>query len=322
MRLIKVFIPICRYLKGKSLYDEDNFMIKKPYMPAVISFSIIAAFCICCVCCKFTTDDAETPSYEAPQVSSSSTGVAISIVSIENTRYINVYRRKELVSGTYATPVNIGEIKPASGKAFPASVIFNDLYALSGTKYQYRVRYYDSSYKVSSWSTTVTGEVTVAAPSAVVYTVGSAVLTYDSDYKTLTISDAAIGAPSGIPSVSPQIALAAGSTASLFPLSSIAKDAVIHLTDILPSSYYGTAVSVLGIVGEVETDSEDKTYTCYYWTEPSAIALKEGGSTIASFTIASSSSTTDNDYSSPSSNILNKSLSAPAAVPHDYSCGL
>ena len=320
MRLIKVFIPICRYLKGKSLYDEDNFMIKKPYMPAVISFSIIAAFCIFCVCCKFTTDDAETPSYEAPQVSSSATGVTIALVSIENTRYINVYRRKVLSSSTYSTPANIGEIKPASGKTFPGPVIFTDPYALSGTKYQYRVRYYDSSYKVSSWSTTVTGEVT--ASGSVVYSVTGASLSYDSDYKTLTISGAAIGAPDGIPSVSPQIALAAGSTASLFPLSSIAENAVIHLTDILPSSYYGTAVSVLGIVGEVVTDSEDKTYTSYYWTEPTTIALKEGISTIASFTIASSSSTTDNDYSSPSSNILNKSLSAPAAVPHDYSCGL
>ena len=294
-------------------------MIKKPYMPAVISFSIIAAFCIFCVCCKFTTDEAGTTTYEAPQVSSSATGVTMSIVFIENTGYINVYRRKVLSSSTYSTPANIGEIKPASGKTFPGSVIFTDPYALSGINYQYRVRYYDSSYKVSSWSTTVAGGVT--ASGTVVYTVGSAVLTYDSDYKTLTIS-AAIGAPAGIPSVSPQIALAAGGTASLFPLSSIASGTVIHLTDILPSSYYGTAVSVLGIVGEVVTDSEDKRYTSYYWTEPTTIPLEEGGSTITSFTIASSSSTTDNDYSSPSSNILNKSLSAPAAVPHDYSCGL
>jgi len=295
-------------------------MMKKTYIPVVIAVSIIAAACILFVCCKFTTDDAGTPAYEAPQVSSSSTGVAISIVSIENTGYINVYRRKDLGSSTYSTPVNIGEIKPASGKTFPSSVIFTDPYALSGTKYQYRVRYYDSSYKVSSWSTTVAGGVT--ASGSVVYSVSGVTLVYDADYKTLTITDAAIGAPAGIPSVSPQIALATGSTASLFPLSSIAKDAVIHLTDILPTSYYGTAVYVRGIVGEVVTDSVDKTYTCYYWTDPTVIPLTDGTNAIASFTIASSSSTTDNDYSSPSSNILNKSLSAPEAVLHDYSGGL
>jgi hypothetical protein len=292
-------------------------MIKKTYVPVAIAVSIAAAVC---VCCKFTTDNAGTTTYEAPQVSSSSTGVAISIVPIADTTYINVYRRKVLSSSTYSTPSSIGEIKPAAGKSFPSSVIFTDPYALSGTNYQYRVRYYNSSYKVSSWSTTAAGDVT--ASGTVVYSAGSAGLTYDSDYKTLTISDADITAPTGISSVSPQIALATSSTASLFPLTSVAQNTVIHLTDILPSSYYGTAVSVLGIVGEVETESTDETYTCYYWTDPASITMTDGTDTISSFTIASSSSSTDNDYSSPSSNIVNKSVLMPEKVSYDYSGGL
>jgi hypothetical protein len=286
-------------------------------LPVVILASAVCAVSFLYVSCKFKSDSSDETTYEAPQADSSSGGIALSIVPVSGTTYINVYRR-QVSGGTYGGAVNIGEIKPKGTSSFPASVIFTDPYAFSGTTYQYRARYYDSGYKVSDWSTQITGKVS-AGSSTYVYAVDSAAkLVYSNEYKTLTISGT-ITAPTA-DSFDAKIALKTSSAASLFGLTSISDGTVIHLTDILPTSFYGTSVSVTGILGETSSDSADDLYTSYYWLVPASITMVDtDGNTITSFKISSSSSTTDNDYSSPSASVRKASVSGTTFVLRDYS---
>lgn len=288
-------------------------MVKGMRLSAVLAVSVLCVGGIICMCCKFSGSD-DTTTYEAPQVESSSTGMVISMEPVSGTSYINVYRRT-VSSGAYSDYISIGQIDlNGSGKSWPATVTFPDPYALSGVSYQYRARYYANGYKVTAWSVTVDGQVSVTG--TVVYTVDSAAtLVYSSDYKTLTVSGT-ITAPTSITSVEPKIALATSSVSSLFDVSSVADASEIHLTDILPSSYYDTSVSVTGIVGEIKSVSADSNYIRYYWTAPASVTMTDGTNTITSFTIASASSSTGNDYSSPSQSV--RTL-LPAAVSSDYS---
>lgn len=291
-------------------------MVRRIRLQAMMLVSAVFAAVVFCAGCRFSSGSSDKTTYEAPQADSSSGGITLSIVPVSGSSYINVYRR-EVSGSSYSDPVNVGEIKPADGSSFPASVIFTDPYAFSGTTYQYRARYYNSSYKVTEWSVEISGK--VSGSGTYVYTVDSgAELVYSSEYKTLTISGT-ITSPTA-DTFDPKIALKTDSAASLFGLTAVSDGTVIHLTDILPSSFYNTDVSVAGILGETSSESVDELYTCYYWLVPSSITMVDGdGDTITSFQISSSSSTTDNDYSSPSANISKTAESAAAAGLSDYS---
>jgi len=281
-------------------------------------FLAVCAASFLFLCCRFTSADTTAVTYEAPQAASSSGGITLSIVPVSGTSYINVYRRQ--VSGTgYTDAVNIGEIKPAGSSTFSSSsVIFKDPYTFSGTTYQYRVRYYDSSYKVSEWSVKLNGAVS-GSSSSYVYTIDSgAVLKYSSEYKTLTV-EGTVSSPA-LGTFDPKIALKTDSAASLFGLTAIASGTEIHLTDILPTSFYDTDVYVTGILGETSSESADELYTCYYWLVPASITMVDSdGNTITSFKITSSSSTTDNDYSSPSAYRKITTVGATGSGLSDYS---
>jgi hypothetical protein len=141
---------------------------------------------------------------------------------------------------------------------------------------------------------------------------------YRSDYKTLTISGTITEPTAG--TFNPKIALKTDSAASLFSLSDVSDTTEIHLTDILPSSFYDTDVSVIGILGETSSTSADGLYTCYYWLAPASITMVDGSlNTITSFKITSSSSTTDNDYSSPSAYTAAASVAPGNSGQRDYS---
>jgi len=279
-------------------------------------FLAVCAASVFFLCCKFTSDNSAETTYEAPQAASSSGGITLSIVPVSGTSYINVYRRQ--VSGTvYSDPVNIGEIKPAGSSTFTsASVIFKDPYTFSGTTYQYRVRYYDSSYKVSEWSVKLNGAVS-GSSSSYVYTIASGTeLKYDSELKILTISGTITSPAAG--TFDPKIALKTAGAASLFSLKDLSS--TIHLTDILPISFYDTDVSVTGILGEISSESTDKLYICYYWLVPAPITMVDSsGNTITSFKISSSRSTTDNDYSSPSAYMRVTPVTTAGSGLSDYS---
>jgi hypothetical protein len=279
-------------------------------------FSAVCAASLFFICCKFKSDDTDETTYEAPQTASSAGGITLAIVPVSGASYINVYRR--LVTGSsYADPVNIGEIKPDSSSTFSSEAVqFTDPYTFSGTTYQYRVRYYDSSYKVSEWSVKVSGAVSGSSSSYIYTIVSGTKLIYSSELKTLTISGT-INSPA-LGTFDPKIALKTDSAASLFSLKDLSS--TIHLTDILPASFYDADVSVIGILGETSSESTDKSYTCYYWLAPVPVTMTDTNSNvITSFKITSASSTTDNDYSSPSVYMGITPVTAAAACLSDYS---
>lgn len=275
-------------------------MKRSLFIAAGAAVFIISAF----IACKFSNTASE--SIAAPEIKSEAVGITLSISVPSGTSYINVYRKNITASGSQA---NVGEIRPV-GTSLPSSVMFTDLYAVNGVEYSYRVRFNISgNYKTSNWTEKTAGLASVTAP---VYT-GTAEFLYTEKDGTIMLT-ADITAPAAGTFTS-YLALASSSKATLFEMSDIKSGAKLYLRGILSADYLDTPLSVLGIVGQIQTKSETGTYTQYYWTEPLSARFTDGTNTLSTITVSSSADAGGGDYTSPSASV--EALAAAEPL-HDY----
>lgn len=255
--------------------------------------------------CKNGITVTETNLKKRPDTELSAGGITLTARKIgTNEDYIIFYRRdvtKEK-EGQYdkATVVNVCLIYTAGLDENNASYIFEDTNVDSACGYQYMARYHekDGTYYATAW----TDKIIPNTGTIVKYdTTDSRTFSYTEASKTLTLSKAL----TQITDYVPMLAISTEETAALFETAYDDTNKVYltsyNLGDILPSNFFDTEITIIGIVGQkteyVDPKATDKVTKRLVWTEPYKISI--AGKSSNTLTVSTSSGDSGIDFSQP-----------------------
>lgn len=269
-------------------------------------------------------NDKGTEKKPAPQVERFSDGVQLTIGSIPEAQYLNIFRYQAANSHNDSpvdetTAVNIGEIFIYNKDITAFS--FKDKYTDSAKYYKYEIRYRTGKSYVYSELSAVTVKGTRSGSDAerqIVLT-GSATrvnASYDDNQFVITIPTSSLTLPATLAQNSSakfdvMIAVSNGTVTNLFKMTEDIANAqyTISLRSNLPAHFYDKPLTVKNIVGQYTENSPDSAvndpdYQRVFWTKPANVQLKKNSSDISSFEIKSVLNTTDvKDYTPKASSM-------------------
>lgn len=269
-----------------------------------IFFSLFTiSFLFACVIfgCKFSDED---DLLSAPSIEVTSDGkINVSREKLsDSTKYVNVDR---ISSQSNSEIVRIGTIYPEY--VTESILIFDDSLVYSGITYMYRFVYVDSdgSKYPTDWSNARKAENSLTSDNtsfsydtsskSITYVVADYTLRLDDTLTAPDSSDTAID--SRLAEYEPAVILSTSTESRAFPLESSSSGTILSLKNVLPESFYDTAITLKGITGTYEkADVSEENVAVIYWLEPASIQLNlestiddttETKENLESFTISS-----------------------------------
>lgn len=240
--------------------------------------------------------------------------VYLAVPHRDKTIYVKIYRTDAKETVYY----HIGEIIPSAINC-AISYTFEDELVVN-TTYKYLAVYYMwGDYFITDW----TDEVNVLGSSfsslPVAHVSSDAYFTYDADTSRLTLTEGEIGfsdvtdSDSFFKDYSVNLCLKCGGETSLLKLTkdnhtNFTKDEYLSMDAVLPASFIGNKVTMVGPVLQKETKfpenatAETLQYKTIHWSNPAIVKVMLDSKNVTEFTVTKHSSDSGYDYDSPIDN--------------------